>query len=633
LEETHFELQNLVVKPKNVKVRSFCDLSISFSLNCDLPKDTWLVFRFRGGRNNKNDWYFLQTQDKNENGYCKLKLLNESAKFISLVITGKELLIKFLISEQNGIKQNSVFKFKVFNTLAQSLEEKNKKIEVFVGFPSKKPFQLENRPTFNVINDQFDHLTIICPSSVAINEDFRILIRAEDKYKNLVKNFSGKLQLFELKGDSNKHHICDAHLNHDNSGIFRKEGLKFSDLGIFFIGVYFNNSIFISNPIVCRENVSKKKLYWGFIHGHTLKSDGMRELDEYFTNLLNAGLDFGTCTEHDHLWETNDKDFEEIRKKIKKYNKDGTFVSIFGYEWGSWYSGYGDICIYYFDDNIPVLSSDLHRYSSTKKLIKNLRRYKDKVIMIAHHTALRPGSRNWEYFDNSLEKLVEIYSTWGCQEYSFTHGNPLPPRYKFFSYGKYARKRGAIIEKKNAFVSDALIKGYKLGFTAGGDDHFGIYPSGSIDPDNGIYPPGIMAIWAENLTKNSIWSALNNRKCYGTTGPRVVIEFYIETFFMGDIIDLKKNPHLKVRRNIHFSIISLITIEKVELIRNNVVIKEYLPNLKQFDSNLIDLEDFNALALKHTVEKKERFLFYYLRVFLLKNNMAWSSPIWLINST
>ncbi|GAH92825.1 unnamed protein product, partial [marine sediment metagenome] len=46
-----------------------------------------------------------------------------------------------------------------------------------------------------------------------------------------------------------------------------------------------------------------------------------------------------------------------------------------------------------------------------------------------------------------------------------------------------------------------LRRGYKLGFTAGGDDHFGIYSSGPGDPDNGIYPSGIMAVWAKQLTK------------------------------------------------------------------------------------------------------------------------------------
>ena len=65
-------------------------------------------------------------------------------------------------------------------------------------------------------------------------------------------------------------------------------------------------------------------------------------------------------------------DFEEIKQNIKKYHKDHEFVSFFGYEYGSWYSGYGDICIYNVDDKIPVFRSDLNKFNSTRKLIRNL---------------------------------------------------------------------------------------------------------------------------------------------------------------------------------------------------------------------------------------------------------------------
>ncbi len=632
MEKNCFRLNDLKVSPKEVVVRSFCNLSISFLLDFNLPKDSFLVFRYRGGRNNKNDWYYLQTHDPNKYGYTKLNIINSnSIKIIPILNTGKELSIKYLICKQKGIKKGIKFQFNVYNTLVQSLVETSKKIEVFIEFPNQKPILLENGPTFNVINDKFDHITIICPSLVAIDEEFEILLRIEDQFKNLVKEFSDTIQLFELRDYEKKIHIVDVELNEENKGILRKEGLKFSTSGIYFIEGFYDNLYFKSNPIICREKPIRRNLYWGFIHGHTLKSDGMRELNEYFENMLNAGLDFGTCTEHDHLWETSEKDFKEIKKMVKEYHKNGKFVSIFGYEYGTWYSGQGDICIYYYDDNLPIFSSDINKYNSIKKLIKNLKCYKDNILLIGHHTALRPGFRNWDYFNNSIEKLVEIYSTWGNQEYPSDQGNPLPPRYKFFGYGKYARKRGAILERKNSFVSVALGKGFKLGFTAGGDDHFGMYPSGSIDPDNGIYPPGIMAIWAEKLTKESIWRALNSRRCYGTTGPRVIIEFFIDGCFMGDIIELKEYPQLKFKRNIQFNITSPINIERIEIIRNNIVFKKISLNLYSCNLKLIDTNNFDEIALNHIIEK-EKFVFYYLRLFLSDNNLAWASPIWIIDA-
>ncbi len=630
MKENKFRVENLKIEPESVIVRNLVNISISFNISFDLPKDSSLIFRLRGGRNNKNDWYYLQPFDPNLNGFIELNL-SPPVKLNPMLITGKDLLIKYLVCNERGIKKDTIFQLNIYNTLVQSLVEQSKKIEIMVELPNKKPILIENSPAINVINEQDFDITLISPSLVVVNEEFKVLIRVEDRFKNLVKNFDQKIQLYEFKPPDKRSFLRNIEFNESNKGLLIKRGLKHSKPGIFYFEVLFKNQYFKSNPIICKEKPMERRLYWGYIHGHSLKSDGIREPEDYFENLINAGLDFGTVTEHDHLWETSDEDFEEIKQTVKEYHKNREFISIFGYEWGSWYSGYGDICIYNYDDTIPVFRSDLNKYNSTRKLIKNLKPYEDKVLMIAHHTALRPGYRNWTYFDNALEKLVEIYSTWGNQEYPSIKGNPLPPRYKFFGYGKYARKRGAVLEKRDSFVSDALERGYKLGFVAGGDDHFGIYPSGSIDPDNGIYPPGIMAVWAENLTKESLWEALNNRKCYGTTGPRIIIEFLVNNYFMGDIIAVEKETYLNSERIINLSLFSPIPIKKIELIRNNSVIDFKTLNHEETTYEYIDSDLFNDVALKH-IQKNEIFIFYYIRVFLSNNNMAWSSPIWLIKN-
>ncbi len=631
LPESSCDLTNLKVEPRKVIVRSSCNLTLSFSLSLALPMNSFLIFRFRGGRNNKNDWYFLQADDPRFRGHVKL-VLNERKRLLPLLITGKELLVKFIILDESGLKSGASFQFKVTNTLVQSLAEKSKKIEIFACLPGKKPKLLEPCPVVDVVSEQFDHLTIIAPSLVSTEKAFRVVLRAEDRYKNLAKNFIVDVQLYRKSESNGKEFISDIKFEKENLGVFVMSDLKLQEPGIYRIEGSYKEQCYESNPIVCKNGPMERTLYWGYIHGHTTKSDGMLPIEEYFENMLQAGLDFGTSTEHDHAWETSDDDFEDVRRIVNEYDSRKDFVSLFGYEYGSWYSGFGDICIYHEDDSLPIFRSDTNKYNSTPKLIKNLRAFKGKVLMIAHHTALRPGFRNWDYFDNDLERLVEIYSTWGNQEYSFLEGNPLPTRYKFFGRGPHAKKRGAILEKRNCLVQDALKRGYKLGFTAGGDDHFGAYPSGMMDPDNGIYPSGIMAVWSDNLTRQSIWKALMDRKCYGTTGPRVIVEFYLEDFFMGDIIDLKDNLGLKSKRTLKSRLVSPINIEKIELIRNNIVIKKEIIKSTGISLDFVDDDDFCAVALAHSVNKNERFIFYYIRIFLEDDNMAWSSPIWLIRN-
>ena len=630
MSENKIKLENVVVIPDKVKVREFCSISISFSINEDLPPDTILIFRLRGGRNNKNDWYFLQPHDDDSKGHVKL-FTNPKVNIIPFILTGGELSVNYYIYDKNGLKKGSKLKFEIKNTLVQSIVEIKKKFEILIKYPGKKAIKIDNSPYITVENEEFDHLTAFCPSTFQVKENITLIIRAEDKYYNLVEKFSGKIDVFVHINGSNEIFLKSTEFKEEDKGFLKVNDISIKVEGYGCFILKYNDNCFKSNSFLVQRENPKHRLYWGFIHGHTNKSDGIRSPEEYFENMKKAGLNFGTTTEHDHSWETSDDDFNYIKSIVKKFHEDGEFVSFFGYEWGYWYVGYGDICIYYYDDSIPILRSDVNKYNSVPKLVKNLKRYGDKVLMINHHSALRPGYRNWNYFDNSLERLVEIYSTWGSQELPYLEGNYLPPRYKFFGYGKYTRKRGAILEKKGSFVRDALERGYKLGFTAGGDDHYGIYPSGPIDLDDGIYPPGIMAIWAQNLTKQALWKALRERRCYGSTGPRIIIKFQVEDFFMGEIIDLNEVPVLKSKRELKFSLLSSEIIQNVEIIRNNNLFKSLSVNGNHFEKSIVDSEDFEDIAKTHAF-KKEKFMFYYLRVKFKDKNMAWASPIWIVRN-
>jgi hypothetical protein len=630
-ENNLLQIQDLTIVPSTVKVRTFTNIFLSFTLNQNLPRKSSLSLRFRGGRNNKNDWYYLQPYDLNMNGYITTNL-NHYCHVLPILITGKDLLIQYRIIGEEGIDANQRLAFEIKKTLAQSIVEENKKIEILVELPGERVINLYSKHTIDVISEEKDHFTIICPSTIKSKEKFEALIRVEDKFYNLVKDFQGEFDFFKESDSSSDMDIVGRYkFEKSCKGILRIPDLSFDNIGVNYLVLDFNSFRYQSNPILCQDKNFKKRLFWGYIHGHTSKSDGIRGLKDYYQNMKNAGLDFGTSTEHDHRWETTDEDFKEIREIVEKNNQDQRFVTFFGYEWGYWYTpGYGDICIYHNNNAIPILRADTNKFNSTQKLIKNLSPFKSEILMIGHHTALRPGYRNWTNFNGQLEKLVEIYSTWGNQEYSFKDGNPLPPRYKFFGYGPYAIKRGPILEKSGSFVQDALKRGYKLGFTAGGDDHYGIYPSGPIDPDNGIYPSGIMAIWAKDLTRESIWHALNQRSCYGTTGPRVIIEFTLDKYTMGEIINLKDSKHLMNSRKIRLRIISPSRILKLELLRNNYIFKEKVIQEDYCELEYHDVDEFNKVVIK--TSHKEKFLFYYLRIFLEHNNMAWSSPIWVIST-
>ena len=168
--KNEYTLKNVIVEPKCAVVRTKCDLSISFMIEFDLPQDSGIFFRFRGGRNNKNDWYCLQPFDPKIDGYFVLKT-NPISKMIPLLFNGKELGIKYIVVDDNGMEAGTQFNIEVHGTLVQSLVEKSKKIEILVESPNQKPINIQNPPAINIIHNKFHHLTIVCPSTISVNEN------------------------------------------------------------------------------------------------------------------------------------------------------------------------------------------------------------------------------------------------------------------------------------------------------------------------------------------------------------------------------------------------------------------------------------------------------------------------------
>lgn len=226
-------------------------------------------------------------------------------------------------------------------------------------------------------------------------------------------------------------------------------------------------------------------------------------------------------------------------------------------------------------------------------------------ISIAHHSAYAErkdsvwGTR-WDYHDDELQPLVEIYSKHGLSE---VFGNPWP----LFS------------QDPERFVQKALAKGYKLGFTAGTDTHISRPASNMPEFRRGIrYPKGgITAVWAKELTRESIFNALKDRKCYATTGERIILKFNLEGNPMGSIITRDSLPD-STRINLYVFAAGTDRLEKVELIKNNQVIETKATNDEFLEFDYIDREI-----------PSDREIFYYVRVTQVDRNMAWSSPIWI----
>lgn len=333
------------------------------------------------------------------------------------------------------------------------------------------------------------------------------------------------------------------------------------------------------------------KLLFGDIHGQSGISDGMGSIDQYYRrSLAKANLQFSCLTDHDSYpdW-ISQSEWELMRTTAHLMNKDNELTCLLSFEWtpNEYQYDFGHKNIYYRDDNGDIFRSGDRGGLTPTDLYASLKKYKG--MCIPHHPAADWGSvsaaTDWSFHDEQVERLVEIMSRHAPYE-------------DFESTSKYTKN---IKKMPHHSVQDALARGYRMGFTAGSDSH---------QMEHGV-EGGIVAVYTETHDREGIWDAMYDRHTYATTGARILVSFRAEGHMMGSELTMEKGAC------VHFdiSVFGTKTV-KVELLRNNAVMKTWTPDSAHCDVH------FEDVGIDETA-------CYYLRVTQPDEHMAWSSPIWI----
>jgi hypothetical protein len=216
----------------------------------------------------------------------------------------------------------------------------------------------------------------------------------------------------------------------------------------------------------------------------------------------------------------------------------------------------------------------------------------------AHHVGGGPVPIDWSIPPGSKEFLVEICSIHGSSEY-------------------YGCEAGIYHPKEGHFVRDALSLGYKLGILASGDTHDGHPGQRSLNAP----VTGLMGVYATELTRDAIWDALRKRQVYGTSGPKIILNFRVGDSPMGSEINWQKSMGALplVLRTVCCD-----DIHRVEIIRNGIPI--FLETGEKIGGVF-------AIFLIEDPEPPEGTSWYYARIIQEDGNMAWSSPVWVTVSS
>jgi len=382
-----------------------------------------------------------------------------------------------------------------------------------------------------------------------------------------------------------------------------------------------------ANPQRVRQTEPETKVFWGDIHGHTQHSDGLGTPDDYYTFAREVGaLDFSAITDHDDIGpRLSDEEWEVITDAAERWNDPGRFVTLLGFEYRN---GLCDMCVYYPGPEGPLLRGTDGDLGDATELTRRVKEAGGMIVPHFHFGA------DWSGFDPDVYRVLEVYSQHGSAEYP---GCPREIPY----LRRQLQKSSAT--NKDCYAHDALrqapldltghlrlaapspaagstrrdsrtrrsLLGYRLGFTAGSDTHSARPGFSDWTRVCRTYLGGLTAIVASELTREAVWQALHERRCYATTGNRSLLEFAVNGSPMGSEVAVESGA----RRVISVVCHADGELEAVTVYRQGECWKHERTSGESVDLVLHD---------HHRTTSD----WYYVRLDLAGGEMVWGSPVW-----
>ena len=372
-------------------------------------------------------------------------------------------------------------------------------------------------PIVEIKSGPADRLVVVCPSHTTPGEGTWVGVKAEDLWGNPSRAYEGAVRIDAggLKGLPDEHRFGVG-----DEGIKRFEGVKAPRDGVYRVRVedLENGLTAEGNPLRCVEAAGRYRPFWGDLHGQSEETVGTNPVSSYFRFARDSAMiDFAGHQGND--FQITREVWEEIKKQANSQNAPGAFVAFVGYEWSGNTPLGGDRNVYYLADDGPlyrsshVLVPDKSDTGGDCTHVTDLHNaLKGEEALVVPHVGGRYANLAWR--DPVLEPVIEVYSEWGEFEW---------------------------------FLRDALAKGYRVGFTAGSDDHKG--RPGAAHPGSGSFGVygGLTCVFAETLTRGGIWEALKARRCYGTSGQRTLLEVTADGSPMGSEFQAIAPPEISVR--------------------------------------------------------------------------------------
>ena len=461
-------------------------------------------------------------------------------------------------------------------------------------------------PLLQVTPDEHLCFRVIAPSSAELGKDFTVLIVSLDQFENASCTQFRKQRLALSNGRTVAEELdfcgsCRVQTRLDKPGVYR-----------FCLGETISNAI--------KVDAAKSGPYWGDIHIHTKLSHDGQGTNPYHYAQQVSGLDFAGVADH---WESlGPEGYRMLLEWAEKAHVPGTFVTIPADERNPReLQGHHNI---YFHD-LGVMKRFLSIQEDTSGEPANSFRFlrdadPGQVMLIPHHTGilfgdLKPGSQGsaiqWDITDDhGLRPVMEIYSHHGQSEVY----NPQHLLAYEWNRMRNPERRANTSVPGPHYAQNYWMAGHRIGVIGSSDEHSG---------QGGRRHGGIAAVFADSLSRKDVFQALRNRRCYATTGERILVDFSVDGLHMGECGTRALGRELEIMVKVW----GTNTLLRVEILRYRfgldqafVPIVSVAPRPENLDAEI---------SCQDLVEGP---CMYYARIVqepIEWPGMAWTSPIWI----
>ena len=328
---------------------------------------------------------------------------------------------------------------------------------------------------------------------------------------------------------------------------------------------------------------------FGDIHQHSAHSDGCGSADEPFLRARHVyGDDFCALSDHESFLgkRVGPGEWAYLQAVAAAHDAPGEFATLFAYEWtGRAYPGPGHKVVYLPDAGAAIVSRDAVPEGAA--LVARVKA--QGGFAVPHHVGWTGA--NEDAHDEQAQPVWEICSCHGCYE----------------SAAHVLGQRG---ELRDQMIDAVLARGHRFGFIACSDGHGLLWHHG-VARKRDPFRTGLTAVQATERTRAAILDALRARRCYATSGAKILLDVRATTDLvreapMGSALDADS---ARLRVVAHGT-------APIRTLRLIGVYGEILASVEGHGQDC-------------ALEAEIRGPFAYARVEQHDGEMAWSSPIFL----